>query len=726
MSQGGASELPPGLAAPPTAQGLLAACRRRWLLASVCAVLAGLTAAGGTWLFMPTPAYQAQSLIHVEAQPPAVVFHRGESRSDFQSYQRTQIALAKSRLVLNAALRDPEVAALPLIRDPIDPIGWLQKELVVDFSTAPEILRIGLHGRQPEQMKQIVARVTRAYLDEIVKREEARRRDRMQKLKDLNDRYQETLRSKRRTLRELVENVGSGDPATLALKQRFAQEQLAMTEKELLQVDSERRKLQTDLAVQQDRQPAIDELKLSDGELDELARRDPGIAKLNTRKAELEQEINEAVRVAARGEAEPKVQGLRRELAELESAIQERRRQIRPMLLAQLEARMQQQHRLAVLAARDRLKLLDELRGTLAKDVDRLRLEARSLNKGSLDIESYKQDIAQTEETARKVGSELESLTVEMRAMPRVAELESAFVSQPDDFKRRLMASLAAALAGAFLACWAVAWNEYRCRRIQVPGEIVQGLGIPMLGTVPPLPWPGGAATASGTPSPATLQSSLVDGTRAVLQHTARSQSLRTIMITSAVGGEGKTSLASHLAASLARAGRKTLLIDADLRKPSIHRLLGLPLAPGLSEALLGMSPIDETVQESAVPGLFVIGGGDRTAQALETPVLDRFGFILEAVRDQFDLVIVDSSPVLPVADSLAIGQQVDAVVLSVLRDVSQMHRVYAAQQLLDQMGIRTIGAVLNGIRNSAEGPTYRYVNYGSKPGEAVAAGEAH
>src|SRR6185369_8492294 len=102
-----AAALPPGLAGAPTARALLLALRRRWLLAGIVAVLGGIVAGVATWLGMPTPPLTAQSLLHVEAQPPAVVYQRGESRSDFQSYQRTQVALVKSRLVLNTALRDP-------------------------------------------------------------------------------------------------------------------------------------------------------------------------------------------------------------------------------------------------------------------------------------------------------------------------------------------------------------------------------------------------------------------------------------------------------------------------------------------------------------------------------------------------------------------------------------------------------------------------------------------
>jgi capsular exopolysaccharide synthesis family protein len=702
--------VPPALTDAPTTRALLLALRRRWLLASVCAVLGAAAAGAGTWFGMPPPQPTAQSLLYVEAQPPAVVYQRGESRNDFQSYQRTQVALVKSRLVLNTALRDPEVAALPMVRQPIDPVTWLQKEMLVDFSIAPEILRIALTGHDPEQMQVVVAKITRAYLDEIVKREEGKRRDRLEKLKELHERYQENLRTKRRTLRGLVENVGSGDPQTIAIKQRFAQEQLAMAEKELLQVDSELRKLQTDLAVRKGREGLPEDWKLAETELDELARKDPQMERLVARKAQLNQDIADALRVAVKGEDEPRIQRLRNELAEVDKGIAKRREELRPALTAQIQQRYQRNHQANLTALAERGQALAELRKTLAQDIERLSTETRSLNKGSLDIESYKQDIAQTEETGRKIAAELEALTVEQKAVPRVTELESAFISQPDDFRRRALASLAAMLGGLVLAAWGVAWWEHRSRRIQSSGEVVHGLGIKLLGTVPALP-------PAQPPVMDSLRTDALDATRAMLLHTARTQSLRVVLVTSAVAGEGKTSLASRLASSLARANRRTLLIDCDLRNPSVHRLFQVPAGPGVSEVLTGAALAEEVIQPTAIPGLALIAAGEARTEALQSLAWEKGGLILDPVRELFDFVIVDSSPVLPVADSLLLAQQVDGAVLSLLHDVSQMPKVHAAHAMMTEMGIRVLGAVLNGVDGPAYGPEYRAV-----PAEPVAA----
>jgi succinoglycan biosynthesis transport protein ExoP len=708
----GTAAVPPGLAGAPTMQALGTSLKRRWRLASLCAVLGTACAALLTWFFMPPAKHTVQSLLHVEAQTPWVVYQRGESKSDFQSYQRTQIALVKSRFVLNAALRDPEVAGLPMIREPIDPIGWLQSELLVDFSMAPEILKIAMKGDHPEQMRVLVAKITRAYLDEIVKREDGKRRERHEKLKEVHERYQEMLRTKRRTLRELVENVGTGDPQTLALKQRFAQEQLAVSEKELLQVESELRKMQTELALRQSKEGMPLDGKSYDADLEELAKKDPVVEKLFVRKALLEQEIIETVRVSTRGEKEPRVLRTRQEIAGIEANLTERRKELRPSLIAQLQARLDQNQKNTIAALGDRIEAHQELKKTLVKDIDRLAVESRSLNKGSLDIESYRQEIAQIEETAKKVGAELEALTVEQKAVARVTELESAFVTKPDDIKRRLMATVAAAFAGFLLAALGVGWWEYRSRRIQTPAEIVHGLGIKLVGTVPPLDEDSpDLAPAHGETLEVVdvLQTNVLDATRAMLLHTARHQPMRVILVTSAVACEGKTTLASRLAASLARAKRKTLLIDCDLRKPTSHLFFSLPRTPGVSDVILGHVSVDDAIQHTSVKGLSLIAAGPPSKEALQALAQESFANMLKEVRDQYEFIILDSCPVLPVADSLMIGQQADGAILSLLHDVSQMHKVYAAYQLMSQMGIRILGAVLNGLKNPANEPEYRY-----------------
>ena len=138
------------------------------------------------------------------------------------------------------------------------------------------------------------------------------------------------------------------------------------------------------------------------------------------------------------------------------------------------------------------------------------------------------------------------------------------------------------------------------------------------------------------------------------------------------LSGEGKTTLATQLAMSLVRARRRTVLVDFDLRQPTLDGALGLPLGPGICEALRGEGDIMGMVQQTETECLSVVTAGAWNRQVLPALSNGTVGTVLEQLRANFDFVIIDSSPLLPIVDTRLVCQHVDAVVLSVFRDISQ------------------------------------------------------
>ena len=148
---------------------------------------------------------------------------------------------------------------------------------------------------------------------------------------------------------------------------------------------------------------------------------------------------------------------------------------------------------------------------------------------------------------------------------------------------------------------------------------------------------------------------------------------------------------------SLARARRTTVLVDFDLRQPTLDGALGLPLGPGICEALRGEGDVMGMVQQTETEGLSVVTAGSWSRQVLPSLSSGVVGTVLEQLRANFDFVIIDSSPLLPIVDTRLVSQHVDSVVLAVLRDVSQGSAVLAAQEMLDAFGVRSIEAVVTG-----------------------------
>lgn len=186
-----------------------------------------------------------------------------------------------------------------------------------------------------------------------------------------------------------------------------------------------------------------------------------------------------------------------------------------------------------------------------------------------------------------------------------------------------------------------------------------------------------------------------VDGVVARLLHSSEGEEAHVVMVTSAMSGEGKTWLATQLAMGLARAQKSTVLVDFDLRQPALNRALGLPLGPGVCEALRGQGDIAQMVQPTDTEYLSVVTAGNWDRQILPALANGSVCPLLERLRENFDFVIIDSSPLLPVVDSRLICKRVDAVLLSVLRDVSEASKVQAAQEMLDAFGVSQVHAVV-------------------------------
>src|SRR5262249_2436541 len=130
---------------------------------------------------------------------------------------------------------------------------------------------------------------------------------------------------------------------------------------------------------------------------------------------------------------------------------------------------------------------------------------------------------------------------------------------------------------------------------------------------------------------------------------------------------------------------------------------------PGWAEILRGELNITECIQKTAMENLWFIPAGDCDQVSLRSLCQDELGQLLIWLRSQYDFVIVDTCPVLPVVDALLLGRHMDGVIFSVLSDVSQIPKVYIATQRLLSLGIRMLGAVVNGVREEK----YGYGDYG-------------
>ncbi len=691
---------------------LLQALRRRWRLALGLGLAPALAAAAAVWFFLPPGAATARTLVRVASTQPKIMFETAEARSDFSNYQRAQIALIKSRLVLNTALRKREVAELSMVQEQIDPVEWLEKNIQADYTIAPEILRISISGNRPQELVTLVDAVRDAYLDEIVNKEQHQKLKRLDHLRKLYAEYDDDLRNKRRTLRKMAGELGSRDSAVLAEKQKFAQAQLNTLQTEMLQLQSQLRKAKLEVLASQAREKGLAKTNIPEGIIDDLITKDPVVVGYTREIKQLEADIDYFKNRSVKAETEPAYKRFLAALDSAKKALAARRDQLRPDFMQQLRDKIRADAKTNHALEQDRAVIVHELEKVLAEEIQRRLQDIDQFKTRTIDLVWLNDEIAQIDDVAKKVGSQVQALQVEIQAPSRVELLEKAIMSSPDNAKQRVLLTGLAGLGVLVLVFAGVALLEFRARRVTSADEVVNGLGIKLVGSLPFLPQRaqrlGGAKNARDLYWHNLLTES-VDAIRTNLLHTARRDSLRIVMVTSALGGEGKTMLSCHLAASLARAGCKTLLVDGDLRRPAVHKLFNLPLGPGLNELLRDEADIAEVVRDGPVPGLSLLPAGTCDGRSLQALAQERMAAIYAGLKESYDLIVVDSPPVLPVADSLLIGQHADGVVFTVLRDVSSLPTIYAAYERLMTLNIRILGAVVNGGASGFYGTSYRY-----------------
>jgi hypothetical protein len=255
-----------------------------------------------------------RALLHVNSSEPYILFPpdrpSNPSRTDFATFQRTQEALIKSRLVLGAAIRRLEYGTPDVIKREADPMGWLAKNVRADFDLGPEILRVSLRDTEPTGAVVVVNAVVDAYLDEVVGIETKHKRDRFEFLKQNWARYQESLREKRRELRRLGEAVGTEAEGAASGRDRLRAEQLSACRRELLRVRLERAASETRLARRKAAKEPGDEARKAIDSLEE------GVAVLDAQEKVLkEEEARLVVEPRASNRARLDLNAIRQEIA---------------------------------------------------------------------------------------------------------------------------------------------------------------------------------------------------------------------------------------------------------------------------------------------------------------------------------------------------------------------------------------------------------------------------
>jgi polysaccharide biosynthesis transport protein len=710
----GAVSGPPALSATPTLAGLLHTLKRRWAVAFGLATLLSALAVAAVFL-VNWPKYVAKIRIQIAAR------QAGPDDIEFPIYKANMEALVKSPLVLSAALNAEtsdgrKIQDLELVRSHgMAIVDWLELTLKTDFLLGPEVLRVSLPADQPDEVAELLNAIGKAFLNEYNQMERAKKEQRLADLRRKKSEAEQELESYRKELDTKINGLNVKDReaitahiGTLTYKIQAAETARRNSEEKIAEATS-------DILTNKARLQSLDKAQAPEEAFFELFSKDAIILGHLDRLTKIQLEISDAERKFNPPYLNEVIVPLRRERIKIEELKQQRERELRPKIEERWRVLMRGEWTHQIALAEEKIKSFTSFHDERVREIkalERLRDQAGTGNWNKPpQISQIEDKIDFTRKTLESITQKIAEVDTE-GPQSRVRIVTPA--SPPTARDTRTQARLAGAggLGLFIMTLFGVAFFEFRARKISLTGDVSHGLGLKVVGTIPAMPVR--SRKGSGQESPAEQQwvhqlQESVDAIRTVILHQARTNALRVIMVTSANSGEGKTTLTTQLAASLARGWKRTLVIDGDLRHPAAHKLFDVPPEPGLAEVLRGEVEPGDAIRATPFSRLWVLPAGNGDNHALQALAQDNVGSLFEQLKQQYDFILIDSPPVLPVTDTLLLGQHVDGVVMAVLREVSRAPALYAAQQKLAPLGVAMLGAVILGTEAEFGNQSYGY-----------------
>jgi polysaccharide biosynthesis transport protein len=303
---------------------------------------------------------------------------------------------------------------------------------------------------------------------------------------------------------------------------------------------------------------------------------------------------------------------------------------------------------------------------------------------------------------------------VRLRTTPNIEQIDIAPVPTQPIQPRPTRNALLGALSG-LMAMSAVAFLiEYLDDTLKTPEDVTHRLHVPVIGLIGELDHRKNKKreieprvfVAENPLSPLTEAFRTL---RTNLDFASVDKPIRTLIVTSAGPSEGKSTIAVNLAAVIAQGGRKAILLDADLRRPSIHRYLGIPNRSGLTNLFRNPKQLSEVINEFGNPPMSVITSGEQPPNPSELLASERMESILSELKELFDLVIIDTPPAI-ISDSIALSPKVDGVLIVIEPGGTRIGPAQVLMEQLQRAGARVVGVVLNPISRRS---SHYYTKYG-------------
>ncbi|TWT96168.1 Tyrosine-protein kinase YwqD [Botrimarina colliarenosi] len=677
----------------------------RWLIL-LFTLLGGLA----SWLYLQrvVPRYTSLARVFVEQNLPRAL--NGDALGTFSNkYLFTQAELIRSSSVLSAAVEAPENAALETFRKTDNPVGLLRESLEVAVGERDDIINIAIELENPTDAAVIVNSVVDAYITQYAEERRTNVVDVVNILRSEKQRRDDELESRRKALESFRQ-----EHVSLAIQSKEGNvvnelfsalsQELNATQIQLLESKTRYARAKKMLE-NPDQAPFLMELARS--------------AHSNSRGSDLEGQIQSVEQSLVSqqtkwGPGYPSVRLLQDSLDKLRSKQAEQQQAI---LNAYVDG------------LRQDYELLTQRRDELQRAYDKQFALATAVSQQAAKLDALQEAHDRTARMCDILDERIKevNLSEEVGAM-NVSILEVAgpgMQTFPDRPKTLSLGLAFGAMLGFGLA-WLRNLLDHRLKSIE---EIASVMQLPIVGAVPLVT---GARSREGERNiggrivalqPRSVAAEAIRALRTSL-HFGLAGDARTYVVTSPAPGDGKSTVASNLAIAMAQANQRVLLIDADMRKPTQHEIFGVEVESGFAAVLSGVTPAIEAVVATSVPSLDLLACGRIPASPVELLNNGNFSEALEQLSRHYDQIIIDSPPVMPVADARLISAMVDCSLLVLRAERSTRRISVSARDELLKVRTQRLGVIVNAapLHRASYGGYYAY-GYGSN-GQVAYGGE--
>ena len=416
---------------------------------------------------------------------------------------------------------------------------------------------------------------------------------------------------------------------------------------------------------------------------------------------------------------------LRREKAEIESRLQvlrEKFKEAHPQVQAlisrirEIERLLSQEVQFAMQQYFAELESLRVQEQAVARAESEWEVEALEVSRKAEEFASLNRDLLRLRSLYDLVYSRLKEVDISLGVEPEaIRRLEQARAPAGPITPRRMQSIFMAALIGIGIGIGLVFGLEFLDDSIRYPEEVTRNLGLEFFGVIPAANWDPQDFRARLI-SNIDQKSGLAEAyrnVRSALLVAGKDRGVRTLVITSAVPKEGKTTTSLNMSVSLAQAGLRVLLVDGDMRRGELHKFFGLEGGRGLSDVLVGQAKPESVIQRTGLPNLDLVATGPFPPNPAELMLRSEFNAFVDYARRTYDRIIFDCPPIMAVSESAILAAQVDGVVMVVWAGQTSRRLAQMSLQIIRQRGGHMLGCVLNNLEFGRVGYYYYSTYYG-------------